>query len=93
MPTESRIPVSRLKLGIFGVLIAAAALTVVVSGIRAREESSAKLREWTDDHAVSSVAVIYAAPGTKYDDFQLAYALDLLRGKVTVASVTKNTPG
>jgi len=34
--------------------------------------------------------VIYAAPGTKYDDFQLAYALDLLRGKMAVASVTKN---
>jgi carboxyl-terminal processing protease len=33
--------------------------------------------------------VIYAAPGTKIDDFQLAYALDLLRGKMTVASVTK----
>ena len=37
--------------------------------------------------------VIYAAPGTKYDDFQLAYALDLLRGKKTVASVTKPAPG
>ncbi len=37
--------------------------------------------------------VIYAAPGTKYDDFQLAYALDLMRGKMTVASVTKNAPG
>ena len=36
--------------------------------------------------------VIYAAPGTKYDDFQLAYALDLLRGKMTVASVTKKAP-
>src|SRR5579864_6857209 len=63
MPTESRIPVSRRKLGIFGVLLAAAALTVVVSGIRAREESSVSLREWTDDQAVPSVAVIYAVPG------------------------------
>src|SRR6201989_3540697 len=35
--------------------------------------------------------VIYAAPGKTYDDFQLAYALDLLRGKETVASVTKNS--
>jgi carboxyl-terminal processing protease len=35
--------------------------------------------------------VIYAAPGSKYDDFQLAYALDLLRGKMTVASVTKHS--
>ena len=37
--------------------------------------------------------VIYAAPGKKYDDFQLAYALDLLRGKMDVASVTKGGPG
>ena len=37
--------------------------------------------------------VIYAAPDKKYDDFQLSYALDLLRGKMTVASVTKNAPG
>jgi carboxyl-terminal processing protease len=37
--------------------------------------------------------VIYAAPGKKYDDFQLAYALDLLRGEMTVASVTKSTNG
>ena len=36
--------------------------------------------------------VIYAAPGKKYDDFQLAYALDLLRGKMTVASVSKGGP-
>jgi hypothetical protein len=33
--------------------------------------------------------VIQAAPGTKYDDFQLAYALDLLRGTMTVASVNQ----
>jgi carboxyl-terminal processing protease len=33
--------------------------------------------------------VIYAAPDKKYDDFQLAYALDLLRGKMTVAAITK----
>jgi carboxyl-terminal processing protease len=37
--------------------------------------------------------VIYAAPGKKYDDFQLAYALDLLRGEMTVASVTRHTSG
>jgi carboxyl-terminal processing protease len=35
--------------------------------------------------------VIYAAPGKKYDDFQLAYALDLLRGEMTVASITKKS--
>ena len=33
--------------------------------------------------------IIKAAPGKKYEDFQLAYALDLLRGKVTVSSVTE----
>ena len=32
--------------------------------------------------------IIRAAPGTKYKDFQLSYALDLLRGKMTVASVS-----
>ena len=37
--------------------------------------------------------LIQAAPGTKYDDFQLAYALDLLRGTMTVASVTKKQAG
>jgi carboxyl-terminal processing protease len=34
------------------------------------------------------VPVIRAAPGKKYDDFQLAYALDLLHGKLTVSAVT-----
>ncbi len=34
--------------------------------------------------------VIHAAPGKKYDDFQLSYALDLLRGKMTVSSVTQS---
>jgi carboxyl-terminal processing protease len=32
--------------------------------------------------------VIKPAAGQKYDDFQLAYALDLLRGKMTVAAAT-----
>jgi len=63
MPTETRLPVSRRKLGIFGVFAVAAALTLVVSGIRAREDSGVKLREWTDDQAIPSVAVIYADPG------------------------------
>lgn len=35
-----------------------------------------------------SVPVIRAAPGKKYDDFQLAYAMDLLHGKLTVSAVT-----
>ena len=36
--------------------------------------------------------VIKPAPGKKYDDFQLAYALDLLHGKMTVASATVPAP-
>ncbi len=41
-----------------------------------------------DEAAKHSVPVIRAAPGKKYDDFQLAYALDLLHGKLTVSAVT-----
>ena len=36
-----------------------------------------------------NVPVISPAPGKKYDDFQLSYALDLLHGKMTVASAGK----
>ena len=41
-----------------------------------------------DEASKHSVPVIRAAPGKKYDDFQLAYALDLLHGKLTVSAVT-----
>ena len=64
MPPESRPPVSRGKLGIFGAAAVIAALMLVVSGIRAREDSAVKLREWTDKQAVPSVAVIYPDPGS-----------------------------
>lgn len=42
----------------------------------------------TNDAAAKrkTVTVIHPALGKKYDDFQLAYALDLLRGKMTVAA-------
>ena len=40
----------------------------------------------------ASAPVIKPAPGKKYDDFQLSYALDLLHGKMTVASVTTPPP-
>ncbi len=63
MPTEKRPTVSRRKLGIFGVVAVAGALTMVVSGIRAREDSSVKLKEWTDEQAVPAVAVIYPDAG------------------------------
>jgi membrane fusion protein, multidrug efflux system len=58
MPTEQTSPVSRRKLGIFAVVAGTVAVLVVVTGIRAREDSSARLREWTDNQAVPTVAVI-----------------------------------
>src|SRR5437868_14046215 len=57
MPTDQRPPVSRRRLGIFGVAACGALNVVAVTGIRSREEASAKLREWTDDQAVPTVAV------------------------------------
>ena len=56
-PTEPRSPVSHRKLGIFGVVALIAAGLVVGTGIRAREDQGSKLKEWTDDQAVPSVAV------------------------------------
>jgi len=58
MPTESSSPVSRRKLSIFGLVAGIAAVLVVVTGIRAREDSDAKLKEWTDNLAIPTVAVI-----------------------------------
>src|SRR5450631_1609088 len=58
MPAEQSSPVSRRKLGIFGIVAVIGALLVVVTGIRAREDSSTKLREWTDNQAISTVAVV-----------------------------------
>ena len=52
-PTEQSSPVSRRKLGMFAVAAGIVALLVVVTGIRAREDSSARLREWTDNQADS----------------------------------------
>jgi membrane fusion protein (multidrug efflux system) len=63
MPTESRPPVSRRKLGIFGLLAGIAAVLVVITGIRAREDSDTKLKEWTDNQAIPTVAV--ALPDAK----------------------------
>ena len=57
MPTEPRPPVSRRKLGIFGVVALIGAGLIVATGIRAREDSSAKLKEWTDNQAIPTVAV------------------------------------
>ena len=59
MPTEQRPPVSRRKLGIFGVVALIGAGLIVATGIRAREESGVKLREWTDNQAIPTVAVAF----------------------------------
>src|ERR1700757_848524 len=58
MPTEHNSPVSRRKLSIFGLVAGIGAVMVVVTGIKAREDSSAKLREWTDNQAIPTVAVV-----------------------------------
>ena len=57
MPTEPRPPVSRRKLGLFGLVAVIGAGLIVATGIRAREDSSAKLKEWTDAQAIPTVAV------------------------------------
>src|SRR6202045_471706 len=63
MPIEQSSPVSRRKLGIVGIVAGIVAVMVVVTGIKAREDASVKLREWTDDQAVPTVAV--AVPDAK----------------------------
>ena len=63
MPTDKRPPVSRRKLGLFGLVALIGAGLIVGTGIRAREDSSAKLKEWTDAQAIPSVAV--ALPNAK----------------------------
>ena len=57
MSTEPRPPVSHRKLGLFGLAALIGAGLIVATGIRAREDSGAKLREWTDAQAVPTVAV------------------------------------
>src|ERR1035441_10326896 len=58
MPIEQSSPVSRRKLGIVGIVAGMVAVLVVVTGIRAREDASVRLREWTDDQAIPTVAVV-----------------------------------
>jgi membrane fusion protein, multidrug efflux system len=61
-PTEHSPTGSRRKLGILGVVAVIVVLLVVVTGIRAREDASVKLREWTDDQAIPTVAVVLPDP-------------------------------
>jgi membrane fusion protein, multidrug efflux system len=58
MPTDQNSPVSRRQLGLFGIVAGLVAVIAVVTGIRAREDSTAKLREWTDNQAIATVAVV-----------------------------------
>jgi membrane fusion protein, multidrug efflux system len=58
MATDQTPPVSRRKLGIFGLVAGVVAVLVVVSGIRAREDTGTRLREWTDNQAIPTVAVV-----------------------------------
>lgn len=57
MPTETQRPVSRWKLSLFGLVAGVVLVIAVVTGIRAREDSDTKLKEWTDDQAIPTVAV------------------------------------
>jgi len=62
-PTEPRPPVSHRNLGIFGVVALIGAGLIVGTGIRAREEQDTRLKQWTDDQAIPTVAV--ALPNAK----------------------------
>jgi membrane fusion protein, multidrug efflux system len=61
-PTEHSPTGSRRKLGILGLVAVVVVLFVVVTGIRAREDAGVKLREWTDDQAIPTVAVMLPDP-------------------------------
>ena len=60
---DERVTVSGRKLALVAVTAGVALLLVVISGIRGREESEAKLRQWTDEQAIPTVAV--ARPDAK----------------------------
>ena len=62
MLTEQKPPVSLRRLGVIGIVAVISVLLVVVTGIRARENADVKLKEWTDNQAVPSVAVVLPDP-------------------------------
>jgi membrane fusion protein, multidrug efflux system len=57
MSTDQPPTVSRRKLGTFAVVALIGAGLIVATGIRAREDQGSRLREWTDNQAVPTVAV------------------------------------
>ncbi|MBS0530669.1 MAG: efflux RND transporter periplasmic adaptor subunit [Proteobacteria bacterium] len=58
MATERSSPVSHRKLGIAGIAVLCGAVAIVATGIMSREKSNADLRNWTDEQAIPTVAVI-----------------------------------
>jgi RND family efflux transporter MFP subunit len=76
MPTEPKPPASGRKLGILGAVAVVGALTLVVTGIRAREDTNVKLKEWTDDQSAPAVAVIYPDPGALTSSLDLPGRLE-----------------
>lgn len=63
MPTDQKPPVSPRKIRLYGTVAVGVLAAVVTTGIITRSSGDAKLREWTDEQAVPSVAV--TLPGTK----------------------------
>lgn len=62
MPHASS-PLSRRKLGVAGVGALLGAAAIVATGLMSRAHGDARLREWTNEHAVPTVAVV--APATR----------------------------
>lgn len=63
MPPEPAAPPSRLKLWLFGAVVAVGAAFVVTTGIMSRERADERVRNWTEAQAMPTVAV--APPGTR----------------------------
>ena len=70
-------------------LVAVPMLRPVTMPVKIAAQSEANLPGHLPGEAPAKKAmqVIKPAPGKKYDDFQLSYALDVMRGKNTVAFV------
>lgn len=63
-PDISATPVSRRGLRIAGILALIVAIVIVIAGLVSRANGTARLKEWTDDQAVPTVALVSPAkPG------------------------------
>lgn len=63
MPTDQTPPVSPRKIRLYGTVAVGVLAAVVATGIISRSNGDSKLKDWTDEQAVPSVAV--TLPGTK----------------------------